>query len=158
MREIQLVQGHVALVDDEDYESISAYKWYANIITRVDGSFSVYVQRNMKKPRSLHRFIMDAPADMEVDHINGNPLDNRRTNLRICSRSENMQNQRHQTGGTSKFKGVYWSKHTRKWRAQISINWKKKHLGLFETEQEAALAYNVAALELHGEFARINVL
>ena len=164
MREIQLTKGYVALVDDEDYESISVYKWYAMVVTRTDGSFSVYAQSKIKKldgnyiTQGLHRIIMNASVGMQVDHINGNPLDNRRTNLRICSHSENQQNQRHKSGGTSKFKGVSWAKNSRKWRAQIRINWKVKCIGEFETEQEAAIAYNAAAFLLHGEFASINVL
>ena len=163
MREIQLTKGYVALVDDEDYESVSTYKWHAAVRTRADGSVRVYAIGKIEKPSGdwvvqlLHRFIKNVPTGLQVDHINGNALDNRHENLRICTNTENSRNRHSQIRGASKFKGVVWDKQHSKWRAQIKVDLKCKYLGLFEIESDAALAYNAAAFLLHGEFASINV-
>lgn len=93
---------------------------------------------------------------METDHVNGNPLDNRRENLRSCTRTENVHNTRMNHDNKSGFKGVYWNKRAKKWYAQIANNGKHHHLGTFNTAQEAAVAYNAVAHELHGEFAKPN--
>jgi hypothetical protein len=92
---------------------------------------------------------------MEIDHINGDGLDNRRENLRICNHQQNSGNQGPR-GGSSRFKGVCWHKNHRIWAAFIGIDFKQKHLGHFHTEEEAARAYDVAALEHFGEFAKLN--
>ena len=90
-----------------------------------------------------------------VDHVNHDTLDNRKSNLRVCSNRENMMNQV-QNGGSSKYKGVSFSKKQRKYAAYISIDRRRRHLGTFETEEEAAIAYNTAAIEHYGEFAYLN--
>jgi len=103
----------------------------------------------------MHRAILNAPPRMDVDHINGNGLNNTRENLRLCTRSQNMMNQRLK-GGTSRFRGVSWLKGGAKWHAQVRANGKRLHLGLFTDETEAAMAYDAAARELFGDFARLN--
>lgn len=109
--------------------------------------------RNIR--RYLHRVIMNAPPGVEVDHINGDTLDNRRCNLRFATSTQQKCNQRPR-GGTSKYKGVGWHKRDRKWRAQITYHGKQISLGYFDGELGAAFAYDVAARILFGEFARLN--
>jgi len=160
VKEIELSQGMVALVNDADYAELAQHRWCAN---RIGGNF--YAVRN--GPRTdghrariyLHRIILGAPPDMGVDHINGDGLDNRRNNLRLATKSQNGANRTHkQRGTTSRFLGVRWHKRSGKWHAEIQVNGKQKTLACFDSEIDAALAYNEAALELHGEFASINDL
>ncbi len=150
MKEIQLSQGKIALVDDEDYERVNKYKWY-------------YKKRNENygAARSnlvgyMHRFILN--TTIEIDYINGNPLDNRKTNLRLCSHAENMCNMSKHTDNKSGYKGVFWSKRSNKYQVQIMVRGKKIHLGLFTDLQEAAKAYNIAALEYFNKFSKLNKL
>lgn len=142
------VGNKTALVDDGDFAIASQYTWsdsegYAK--TRING-----------KTVALHRLIMNPPAGMVVDHINGDTLDNRRTNLRICAIRGNAQNRRKQRGTKSKYKGVGWFKPTQQWTASITANGKSYALGYYDTQEEAGAAYNYAAHQLHGEFARLN--
>lgn len=106
----------------------------------------------------LHRWITSAPDDIVVDHKNHKTLDNRKTNLRLCSISENTRNQRNQTNKSSIFKGVHFDNNAKKFRSQIYLNCKRIHLGLFQTEYDAAKAYNEAAIQLFGDFAKLNDL
>ena len=161
VRQIELTRGKVALVDDEDYERLAAHKWYARAKSRY--GLTYYAMRRCCNPDihtttvRMHRVIMDAPPGMQVDHINGNGLDNRRDNLRLATHSQNQANRRYKAPGkSSQFLGVSWRKREKQWRAQIGINGKLRWLGRFDAEIDAALAYNEAALELHGEFASLN--
>jgi hypothetical protein len=155
MKEIRLTRGLVAIVDDEDYESLSAYRWYAK---RTGGRAPKdYACRSMGGPRGprvlMHRTIINAPAGMDVDHINGDALDNRRCNLRVATRSQNLQNRPKQKNNSSGYKGV--SKYrTGRWMASIRVNGTCKYLGYHSTPEAAHAAYCAAAKELHGEFAR----
>ena len=99
---------------------------------------------------------MNAPAGMQIDHINGNGLDNRKVNLRLCNSSQNQRNARKRKSGTSRFKGVDWHKESKKWRARICVNRKRIHIGRYKSEFEAAQAYDKKAIELFGEFASLN--
>lgn len=107
----------------------------------------------------MHRLLIYVPPGFEVDHINRNGLDNRRANLRTCTKSENAAN-REKVGGdtSSKYKGVHRRADSGKWMARIKVNGRRRSLGCFYSEEEAALAYNVAATEEFGEFARVNVV
>ncbi len=166
MKEIHLTQGKVALVDDEDYELLNKYKWCAkkdrNIFYTTRG-ITIQSQNKAKNIKQktkiirMHRLIMKGKlkSNKEIDHINGNSLDNRRCNLRIVTRSQNNMNQK-KTRGTSKYKGVSWHKNNKKWRSQIRLNGKQMYLGLFDNEAEAAKAYDKRAKELFGEFAKPN--
>lgn len=136
------------IVSPEDQWILSAYRW------RVIGNG--YVQNGQGE--YLHRLIANPPTGMVVDHINGDMLDNRRENLRVCTRQQNMMNQRKRVDNTSGYKGV--ARHTRSrrkpFKAYIKKDGKQHHLGNFETAEAAAQAYDDAARLLHGEYARLN--
>lgn len=151
MREIHLVRGEVALVDDDVYDEMSGYRWYSMKGYATRG----YFHKGRTKHVRMHRAIVGAAPGVMVDHINGNTLDNRRENLRVCSNSDNQKN-RHRANGSSRFKGVCWNKQSNKWQAGIKLNGKSKHLGLFGSEEDAARAYDQAAAQMFGEFARPN--
>lgn len=153
MKEIPLTQGQVTLVDDEDYNELNKYKWYADWSASTRGYRAVRHSSDGQKLIFMYRVIMNAPPDLQVDHRNHKTLDNRRENLRLCTASENLRNQLPQPGGSSKFKGVSWDKNARKWRATIHPNGCTCYLGYFMNEIEAARAYDAAAHKLFGEFA-----
>jgi len=161
MKEIQLTKGQFAIVDDEDYELVSSLKWYAYKRVHKSG-VNYYAQHKFTKNKKctfmkLHTFLLgNQPIGFEIDHINGNSLDNRRCNLRVCTHSQNMMNTRKRNNASSKYKGVQWNKHASKFRSMIMINGNNIFLGYFINEDDAALAYNNAAIKLHGEFAKIN--
>lgn len=144
MKQIELTQGKVALVDDEDFEMLNSRKWYAAKSNRTFYAYS-------GKCTSMHRVIMNPPSDMVVDHIDGNGLNNTRKNLRVCTQIENKWNNRKPVTNTSGLKGVYFF--AKKWQASIGANGKTKYLGRFGTAEEAEAAYKKAAKELRGEFA-----
>ncbi len=160
MRTIPLSQGLVALVDDEDFERVSLLKWHAERTKRGQ----VYAQNTTVKNRyitqvRLHRFIMGCCEGdgMVVDHINGNGLDNRRSNLRVCTQSQNMKNQaKRRTKTSSQFKGVCWDPKRQQWRATIRLPNKHWEIGRSKDEVDAARMYNEAAKTYFGEFARLN--
>lgn len=161
MKEIQLTRGYVAIVDDEDYDSVAAHKWWALIgKKRSNGSTPVYATR--AGGNSLHRFIMDAKQGQIIDHINGNGPDNRRRNLRYCTQAENNRNSCkpfvNKNGGrvTSRYKGVVWHNNICKWQAKINCNGVEKIIGNFDSAINAATAYNIWAVLLFGEFAKLN--
>ena len=153
-KEISLINSDLkAIVSNKDFERVNKYKW---LLTD-----KKYVRRNNSK-LSLHRFILNAPKNMQVDHINHNTLDNRKQNLRLCTQSQNQMNQARHKKTLSKYKGVdlaewkYKNKVYQYWRARIQINGKPILLGLFKSEIQAARGYDKAAKELFGEFAFIN--
>lgn len=153
MKKIPLTQGKVALVDDEDYGWLMAMgSWHASI----KGSGWVAQKRHKGKIRRMHRIILDAPDHLHVDHINHQTLDNRRCNIRLCTRSQNLQNMRKKSEATSKYKGVDWCETRGRWRAQIKFDGKEIHLGYFANEGVAAKVYNKAAQQHFGEFAFLN--
>lgn len=157
MRTIPLSKGLFAAVDDDDYSVLAATRWHA-----VEPSPGIYYA--MGRPFGddrrvyMHRFLMQAKKGLEVDHRDGNGLNNQRTNLRVCTRSQNAMNQRKNPKRLSGFKGVSISSDRKKWVAQICINQQRTPLGTFNTEYEAALAYNDAAIRLFGDFAKLNIL
>ena len=159
MNKIKLTKGYFAIVDDEDVELIANYSWRA-IPTRNTVYAKAYVRGSGRKnPQQvfMHRLIMNAPSGVEVDHINGDGLDNRKENMRLCSHSQNLQNQRNDSSrGSSIYRGVSWSKKDKKWVAQICKEYSNEILGYFKDEKEAGLAYNKAALVYFGEFAKLN--
>ncbi len=147
------------LLDDEDTILFDTINWYVYKCGLRQALYRVGTRdKNTKKTIYLHRKIMNAPIGMEVDHINGNALDNRKCNLRVCTSSENSFNMRGTASGTSKYKGVSYDSKNRKWIAQIVCKDKKVWGGRFITEEEAAIAYNKLAKELFGQFARLNVI
>lgn len=158
MKEIPLKYGKITLIDDVDFEKVSNFRWYAsNHHPRSYACSSTYNPENQKSIHFyMHRIIMNAKRGEQVDHINGDGLDNRRSNLRLCSNQQNRFNMRPRPGYSSKYKGVYVEKKTRKWVAQIRLNDKTTYLGAFAKEIDAALTYDNAAKKHYGGFAHTN--
>ncbi len=154
--EIKLSSGHIVLVDKEDYDLISEHRWYlSNIRLKIPYAVTGNLKRYNGKRLRMHRLIMNAGPNQFIDHVNRNGLDNRRCNLRFCTRAQNNQNS-YIPKGVSKFKGVSWAKSRTIWEARIGVNHRLIFIGYFENEIEAAEAYDKAALKHFGEFARIN--
>lgn len=156
MKTISLTQGFVALVDDADYERVSAFKWSAS-----KTKSNVYGVRKIRTPEGrttsqlLHRFVMGVTdPEIDVDHGDHDGLNCQRSNLRKCVGGENDGN-RTKTHGSSQYKGVSWSKDKGKWRACITIE-KTVHLGYFTDETQAALTYDAAARIRFGVMANCN--
>ena len=145
MKTIPLTRGLVALVDDADFDWLSAYKWHAKNVGK--GRFYAAFGSRMLL---MHRMIL--PGVPEVDHYNRNTLDNQRHNLRPATHTQNLHNSGRHRDGSSGFKGVSWSKIRHRWRAQIQSD----YLGLFSTEEAGARAYDAEAVERFGEFAYVN--
>lgn len=156
-KHIPLTKGKFAIVDDGDYEAIKRFKW------RITGNGrKVYAVRSKRigflrrKNEYLHRVIMNAQDGEQIDHIDGNGLNCTRTNMRKATHSENLRNRGAPKDNTSGYKGV--SFRLGRWRAQIVVNDKQIYLGTFDTPEQAAKAYNEAAVKHHGKFAHINDL
>lgn len=153
--------GGETMVDAEDYEYLNQWKWKNQggraARTKHIGTVGDW-REGKRKDRTIHmhRLIMDAPDNMDVDHINGNPLDNSKSNLRICTHQENRSNTKVPINNTSGYKGVYWHKQRFKWCTQITFMNKTYTLALFESPIEAAREYDYVAKQLFGEFARLN--
>ena len=159
MKEIILTQGKVALVDDEDFDFINQFKWYAAKQNPINNWYAFRLVYINNKPANImmHREIIKTPDGMETDHINHNGLDNRRCNLRVCTNYQNQANRKKRmTQSTSKYKGVSWKKSEGRWIANIRINGVNKYLGSYKNEKEAALAYNKALNNSFGDFALLN--
>ncbi len=155
LRLIPLTQGQFAIVDIDDLKELSKYKW---CISKSDGGYLTAIRSEHSTKIRMHREIMQTPDGMDTDHINHNTLDNRRCNLRICTRSQNNHNRLRAKNKSSRYKGVAWHQPSNKWIVQISKDRKPYYLGLHKNEKDAAKIYNKAASELHGEFANLNVL
>jgi hypothetical protein len=151
-RFIPLTQNQVAIVDAIDYEWLSQWHWTAAFSKN---TMTFYARCNKGRTKVyMHRLILGCKSGQQGDHRDHDTLNNRRTNLRICTHSDNMKNARMQRNNTSGFKGVERSGN--KWEARICANRTRIYLGSFVTPQEAALAYNEAAKKYHGEFAVLN--
>lgn len=157
-KQIPLTKGKECLIDDRDFESVSSYKWFL-----VQGSKSnFYAGRNIyekgkKITLLMHRYLMNPARGMSVDHIDGNGLNNQRINLRICTHQENIWNAKKNKNGTSsKFKGVHFHKKTGKFRSQMRFGSKRIEIGLFDSPEKAAKAYDLKAMEIRGGFAKLN--
>lgn len=166
MKKIQLTQNHVALVDDEDFEWLNKWRWYASWHPNVRSYYAVRhakIKSGKRPTVYMTREILGLKKGdgKQADHKNHNTLDHQQHNLRICTCRQNLQNHRkRQTYGSKKgssvYSGVSWFKRDKKWRVQIMYNGKYIHLGLFFSELDAANAYDVKAKELFGEFAHPN--
>lgn len=155
-KQVPLTQGKFALVDDEDFEWLSQHKWHLSQHGyAARGKHEGYPKKTVGI-LFMHRVILNAPSGTEVDHINGNRLDNRRSNLRLCTRRQNLQNSRKRDNSSSLYKGVYFDKSRNKWQAYIDGPHGRIHLGRFSQETDAARAYDEKAKEVFGEFARLN--
>lgn len=149
MKHILLTQGKYAIVDTEDYEWLNQWKWCA-----YKGVATWYATSRINgKMTKMHCLIMKTPRKMDTDHINCNGLDNRKRNLRICSRSQHHYNRKPKKG---KYKGVVLSGRMGKWQARITIKRKRLSLGYYKSKKAAAEAYDIAAMKYCGAFARTN--
>lgn len=150
-RFIPLTRGKFAIVDAEDFNELSKHKWQAAC------SRKKWCVMKAKPTRLMHRFIIKPTKEQEIDHRNGNGLDNRKANLRICTHIQNMQNLKPRKGISSPYKGVSWKKQYKKWCVRIQLNGKSTFLGYFNNEIAAAVAYDTAAIKLlDSEFAYLN--
>ena len=156
MREIELTQNKVAIVDDEDYDYLSQWKWYAKLDTGTGKFYAARTDRSgTQKTVRMHRVIMKTPDDMETDHINLDTLYNIKENLRNVSRSQNMMNRNYQKNSTTKAKGVRARYNGRFW-AGIKKDGVNIYIGSYLSLEEASNAYDEKAKELFGEFGRLN--
>lgn len=160
MKLIPLTQGKFTKIDDEDFERVSQYKWHYS--SKRLGSLIGCVKRHCVQNGKiylmrLHRFIISVPDDMQVDHIDGDALNNQKSNLRICTPAQNCMNKRFEPKrNTSGFKGVSLHKPTGRWRARVKLDRKERHVGLFDSPIEAARAYDEMAVKCFGVFAKTN--
>lgn len=142
--------GYCALVDEADLPLVSGHRWGLNTTSTPS---TAYARCSIGgKEITMHRLIAGAGRGVCVDHINGNGLDNRRANLRLCTHRQNIANTKPRSG---RFKGVSRTKNGT-WRAVIHAGHKQRHIGIYKTEEEAARAFDAAAFEMHGVFARLN--
>jgi hypothetical protein len=156
VKEIKLANSdNYTLVDDDDYERFKHLPWresqhgYAQVCKAVN---------KRSKTFHLHREIMSPPDGLYVDHINGNPLDNRKENLRIVTHQQNMFNVKNYITNKSGYRGVSWHPQRNKWRARLHYLGNEIHIGVFDSKEDAARAFNKKAAELYGEYARLNVI
>lgn len=146
----------VAIIDKEDLDKIKKYRWSV-----MKGNNTLYAQAKYKNGGRttyllMHRLIMDAKKGQEVDHRYRHGLDNRKENLRLCTRQQNRFNSKSQKGCTSLYKGVSWHEATKKWQVYLCVDYKNKNLGSFDSQEDAAIRYDEAAKKNHGKFARLN--
>jgi hypothetical protein len=155
-RTVELSQGKIALVDAADFGLIAHMTWHSTKKARgLFYAIHTFCKNNKHGIIRLHRFLMAAPPGSKVDHRDGDGLNNTRENLRVCTHSQNHRN-RWRTWGSSRFKGVFHRRENDKWRAKIKVGDKVISLGTFAQESDAARAYDKAATEHFGEFARTN--
>lgn len=153
-KEIILTQNKITIVDDEDFERLNKFKWHAHSTPHI-----FYAARTFNnKMIYMHRYIMKTEGKLQVDHINGNPLDNRKSNLRIVTQKQNTRNSKMKNTNTSGYKGVYWYKRSKKWCTHIHVDGKTINLGYFDDKNDAAKVYNEAAIKYFGEFAKLNII
>lgn len=153
MKQIGLTQGQTALVDSEDFPTLYHFKWYA--VRSRNGVW--YAQRKDRgRIVKMHRAILGAPKGIKVDHRDTNGLNNRKENLRLAPGNSNNANSRKQKNNTSGYKGVSWQAGYDRWKAYIRVRGTYIHLGVFTNLIKAAKAYDTAAREHFGEFARCN--
>lgn len=155
IREIQLTRGLITLIDEADYEWVSRRIWHESsggyATTR---KFDSEWVRGTPRKVAMHRMMLNPPPGLEVDHINGNRLDNRRENLRLVTRSQNICNSRNRPNKWG-LRGVYYHSQSALWVARITIQRKTHYLGYYKTAEEAHEAYKKAAINYHGEYARV---
>ena len=156
MKRIKLTQGKYTIVDNRDFKWLNQWKWHLR-----DTGKNLYAIRrdySSKPPKwvRMHRLIINAPDNFQVDHKNRNSLDNRRSNLRLCNNRQNHWNLLRKKKAISELKGVHWHKQNKIWRARINFYGKEINLGCYKDKYKAAIIYNKAATKYFGEFALLN--
>lgn len=152
MKYIKLTKNKKAKVDDDKVSILEEYHWFC-------GTHSYAITNIHGKKVQMHRFLLNLnDPNIIVDHKNGDTLDNRLCNLRICSRSDNSRNQKIRSDNKSGYKGVSWHISAKKWEACLHIKGKKKYLGVFACKHEAARVYNKNAKKYFGEFCNLNII
>lgn len=150
MKKIPLTQGKFAIVDDDDYPMLVKHNWHA---LKSRGTYYARRKIGTNKLIQMHRLILNADITQQIDHINGNGLDNRKNNMRLCTHAQNNMN-KNKIWSKSGFKGVTLNHH--KWSARITVNNKIKYLGRYKNIKDAARAYDLAAIKFFGNFAKTN--
>lgn len=159
MKKVPIFKDQFALVDDDDFDKVAHFKWHK---FKSRNKSNCYAKRNFRvngvsRSQLMHRVILGVTDSKTlIDHINGNGLDNRKQNLRICSNAQNSRNRDKVKNNSSGFKGVSYNKKLLCFESKIGLDNKTINLGLYRTEIEAAIAYNEAAVKYHGQFARLN--
>lgn len=155
MKQVQLSRGEMATVDDEDHPLVAQYKWHANKKGYAVGS--IPTGRRGARHVLMHRLILGAQRGEQVDHVDGKPLNNTRANLRIATHSENCRNSIGKASNrASQFKGLNWDRKLAKWRVYIGASGRSIYVGIYADELQAALAYDQAARQHHGDYACLN--
>ena len=155
MKEIILTNGAIAKVNNSDFKKVNEINW--TIQKRKNTNYALG-RPHLSSPISMHRFIMNPPKGMVIDHINFDGLDNRRENLRICTQTENLNNRKNLSKNINKkviksiYEGVYWNNSKTKCQSYIYFDGKKIHLGLFGCEEDASKAYNDKKKELYEDY------
>jgi len=150
---------HIIYFDIEDWDKIKGYSWHVHKSRkRFYARTNITIGKRKQKKIQMHRLLLDCPADMQVDHENMNGMDNRKSNLRICTPDQNAQHRDISIANKSGYKGVHFESGRRKCRASIRENKKQKSLGYFDSPIDAAKAYNEAAIKYYGKFAKLNII
>lgn len=158
MKRLQLNNNQYTLVDDDVFEYLSQWKWsLSSGYAKRQIFLGMQNGKRVCKGIFLHRFLMDAPPELVVDHINRNTLDNRRENLRVCTRSQNQHNRKISKRNKSGVNGVYWHKQRQKWHAQIMFNRRKISLGLFDSVKSARAAVSTYENSMENIWCRENL-
>ena len=152
---VPLTQGLEAIIDADAVHLVDKWNWFAWLCHGIMYAARGQSEGGKRKQIPMHRVIAETPDGLDTDHKDGVGLNNRRSNLRVATRSQNMHNKRMQCNNTSGFKGVHWNKGRRLWQANIKANDQRTYLGSFQTAEEASEAYWKAAQEMHLDFARL---
>lgn len=156
-----VITNGIVLLDEADLSAVLEHNWYAvRKGNKIYACTTLYDKNRSSKRYKLymHRYLKGAIKGETVDHVNGDGMDNTRCNLRKCSKAENARNSELSASNTSGYKGVTWNKNAKKWLAQLKVDRRHVYIGVFTDILDAAKAYNTAALEHFGEFARLNVI
>lgn len=156
MKEVLLTKGLKALVDDEDFQKVNAFKWCASKCCNMWYAMRGETRNGKRRTIYMHRFIMNALPNTEIDHRDNNTMNNQKSNLRFCTRSQNLMNARIRSDNVSGYKGVIWIKRSRKWMAYMRRNGHMKYIGLFNSAADAARAYDSQAIDFNEIFAKTN--
>lgn len=148
MKMIPLTRGQHAIVDEEDYANLIGWNWYAEKSENTYYAVRTFHIDGKKVNMRMHRVVNNTPDGLFTDHINGNGIDNRKCNLRAVTHQDNMINCARWKAGSSKYRGVSWHKHSKKWYAQITVDYKNLYIGAFATEYDAHIAYEAKRIEV----------